>query len=144
MRLIAIPARGLHPYLAFGVPLLACVLLGCPSERPERAAPGVTSARAEPRRPAERGVVTIVRNTQATIDDVKIGAGNFKEASYVDESGEHARGRVAALWISVRDDPAHDRAITVYPGKTFEAGSATFAVRRVTSTEVSLLARPKR
>ncbi len=94
--------------------------------------------------PATSRLVTIVTNTQATIDDVKIGAGNFRESDSVDDAGKKERVTTAGLWISVRGDPSQDRTIRAYGGLTFDAGSLRFSVRAVNAQDVELVAEPRR
>ena len=124
---------------------LACLMSGCPSKAPERDVGGgatSSSSQAKLALPPEKCLLTIVTNTQATNDDVRIGAGNFHEKDYVDEAGEKKYGKVAALWIFVRGDSTQDRAITVYPGKKFEAGKKLFEMRTVTDRAVNVFVRP--
>ncbi len=88
-------------------------------------------------------VATITKNTQGTYDDVRIGAGNFREEAYTDERGQSARGFTAGLWISVRDDASQDRAIRVHRRQRFVAGNKSFEVRAVREREVELAIGPK-
>jgi hypothetical protein len=62
-------------------------------------------------------VVTVESNTQITIGDVRIGVGNIHEEEYTPEGGTPRRGLTAGLWIYVRENPAQDRHVRVYPGQ---------------------------
>ena len=127
-------------YMTVAALTLACLMLGCSSKAPERVVGGAGSSQTKPTLPPEKDVHTIVTNTQATIGDVKIGAGNFDEEDYLDEAGSKKHGKVAVLWIFVKGEAKQDRAITVYPGKKFEAGKMRFEVRTVTDRDVSIFA----
>lgn len=85
-----------------------------------------------------RETLAIASNTQATIDDVKIGAGNFREGEYESAGGIKETGRTAALWVSVRDDPSADRSIRVGAGSRFSAGRFSFEVLEVTGDTVRI------
>ena len=80
----------------------------------------------------------IATNTQATLDDVRIGAGNFRDDERADSDGRAIRGYTAGLWIYVRGDPAADRHIRVGTGSTFSASGCDFKVVDVTRSMVTL------
>jgi hypothetical protein len=129
--------------------LLASVLLTSCGE-PARPAPAVTGAAAAPQphttaSPSGEGsatataeVTTLASNTQATFDDVRVGAGNFRDEEYTDESGAKRRGRTGGLWIYVRGDASQDRKLRAHPGASFTAGQQRFEVVAVEAETVSL------
>ena len=81
--------------------------------------------------------LTIATNTQATVDDVRIGAGNFWDEEW-DEGGQKKKGKTAMLWIYVRDDASKNDKIRVHPGSKFTASKLKFEVTSVDDTTVQL------
>jgi hypothetical protein len=88
--------------------------------------------------PAGPGITIIETNTQATLDDVRIGVGNIRESEWTDAGGTTRRGLTAALFISVRDDASKDTKLRVHPGQTFTASKQRFEVLAVDATRVQL------
>lgn len=96
-----------------------------------------------PPREEENRRIVLRTNTQATIGDVRIGAGNFWERDYTDEQGTARRGPTASLAVFVRrpDLPEKQTSerVIVWPGRTFEAGEERFLVESVTEDTVTLV-----
>ena len=80
---------------------------------------------------------TIAAGTQAHIDDVAIGAGNFWD-EYEGGDGNKEPRQSAGLWISVKDDSAANRTIRVSKGSKFSAGRFNFEVLEVTDNVIRL------
>ena len=120
------------------VHLLACALLlplcvACvgtvPPARVPTTAPTATPIPAPtgpsvPEPPADAPTIEIRDGTQGAIaGEVFIGAGNFWEADYVDESGRTQHGLTVGLWITVKDDPSANQTIRMHVGETIIAGT---------------------
>lgn len=71
-------------------------------------------------------VITIGVNRLATIDEVSIGAYNFRDNS-------------AALAIAIKGDPSKEQKLRVKAGEKFTAGSKSFEVKSVDASEVQLI-----
>jgi hypothetical protein len=82
--------------------------------------------------------LTIATNTQAEIDDVRIGCGNFWDAEYTDPAGAKKKGMTAMLWIYVRGDTSKDQKLRVHPGFKFTASKMDFEVTAVTDKTVDV------
>jgi hypothetical protein len=151
-------SRGLARSVAAVSTLIAAAVhcAGCSNEAPKPGMGGVAtvpataavpsganplpSGSADPAssaQPAGPMNVTIAANTQATIEDVRIGAGNFWNDEW-DESGEKRRGKTAMLWIYLRDDASKNDKIRVHPRSTFTASKFKFEVTAVDDTSVQL------
>jgi hypothetical protein len=89
--------------------------------------------------------VYIARNTQATIEDVEIAAGNMREEEFTDEHGREREELTAALWLSVRDDASQNRTVRVHRGQKLSVGAITLEVRSVEddAVHVAATARPR-
>lgn len=144
------------------VALMACAsaLGGCKRERETPSVGSVQAApAAEATRPAaaaappegsngptaDRGAAKVLRiesNTQRTIDDLRIAAGNFWSEKYTDESGRDREGLTAMLFLDFRDDPSMEKKIRVHPGQPFTAGRYAFEVRAVDANTVTVTMRP--
>jgi hypothetical protein len=88
---------------------------------------------------AEESIV-IESNTQATLDDVKIGAGNFWDDEW-EEGGQKKKGMTAGLWVFVRDDAAKNQTLRVHAGSTFTASKLAITVKAVEGKLVRLSVR---
>ncbi len=62
----------------------------------------------------------IFEGGQATIGDLKIGAGNFGVETYRDPDNVEREGLTCGLWFFVRDQDALNRSQRVYPGALIE------------------------
>jgi hypothetical protein len=62
--------------------------------------------------------LNICGGCQGMYGDLKIGAGNIRTGEYVVD-GVKETGRVATLWLYVRDRSDQNKTITVYIGQTF-------------------------
>ncbi len=111
----------------------------CARPSPERSANEAQATGAA----ARTDVLILVSNTQATLEEVRIGAGNFREGEYQTADGGARKGASAGLWISVRDEPAANRHIRVGKGSTFAAGRYSFEVLEVGSDTVRLRRSPR-
>lgn len=108
---------------------------------PNTAQPGSTAAPAQSGSPM--GVklpqsLTIATNTQAEIDDVRIGCGNFWDAEYDDGAGGKKKGMTAMLWVYTRGAPDKDQKLRVHPGFKFTASKMAFEVTAVTDKTVDV------
>jgi len=83
-------------------------------------------------------LITIERNTQATIGDIRIGAGNFHEESYTSDDGVPRTGMTAGLWIYVRDDSSKNRHVRVHAGQILSVPGYRLEVVAVERTAVRL------
>ncbi len=88
--------------------------------------------------PIAMQIVTIPSNAQATVGDVRIGAGNIWDDEYTDVKGDTRKGLTAGLWIYFRDDKARDTKRRVHPGESFVIGRYRFEVLSVESDQVTL------
>ena len=86
--------------------------------------------------------LTIQENTQATIDDVRIGVANVWEDDYTDESGAKKKGMTALLAIFVRDDSAKNQKVRVHPGQKVDVSKIHIEVKAVGSDFVELRITP--
>ncbi len=84
--------------------------------------------------PALPGEYLVRTNTVLTHDSLKIGVGNCKHQTYIDESGQTAYGLTCALFFYVRDHPEADKTIRVHPGQIVEVDQY---VVTVAGTQVS-------
>ncbi len=62
----------------------------------------------------------IFEGGQATIGDLKIGAGNFGIETYRDQDNVEREGLTCGLWFFVRDQDALNCSQRVYPGAVIE------------------------
>jgi hypothetical protein len=125
------------------VSLLMALLLSvscAPSQRQsaEPANLGTPPVAASPTSTAPSNIVRLASNTQATLGNVRIGAGNFRDDDYVDGLGESKNGPTAGLWLFIQDRPAEDRHLRVGTGSSFTAGRLSFEVLEVTNDTVYL------
>ncbi|MEJ7735214.1 MAG: hypothetical protein WKG00_39270 [Polyangiaceae bacterium] len=105
------------------------------------AQPGSTSAPADTGAPMAVKLpqnLTIATNTQAEIDDVRIGCGNFWDADYTDPAGAKKKGITAMLWVYVKGDTSKDQKLRVHPGFKFTASKMDFEVTAVTDKTVDV------
>jgi hypothetical protein len=139
MRFRLSPLTAIH-----GFSLAALLLAGC-----ARSATDVSSQEIPTDRAAEtalapvgptRQMITIERNTQATLGDLRIGAGNFHEEEYTPDGSAPRRGLTAGLWIYVRGDSSKDRFVRVYPGQTLDVPGYRLHVTEIQRTLVRLAA----
>ena len=86
--------------------------------------------------------LTIQENTQATIDDVRIGVANVWEDDYPDENGAKKKGMTALLAIFVRDDSARNQKVRVHPGQKVDVSKIHIEVKAVGSDFVELRITP--
>jgi len=108
---------------------------------PSTAQPGSTSAPADTGAPMAVKLpqsLTIATNTQAEIDDVRIGCGNFWDADYTDPAGAKKKGMTAMLWVYVKRDTSKDQKLRVHPGFKFTASKMDFEVTAVTDKTVDV------
>jgi hypothetical protein len=125
------------------VAVLLALLVGvscAPRERQSAQSgdPGRREPMTAPTSPASSDTIRLVSNTQATVGNVRIGAGNFRDDSYVNGLGESSNGPTAGLWVFVKDHPTQDRHLRVGAGSTFAAGRLSFEVLEVTNDTVQL------
>ena len=83
--------------------------------------------------------LTIESNTQATIDDVRIGVGNIWEEDYTDESGAKKKGLTAMMQIFVRDDSGKNLKKRVHPGQKLPANRFEIEVKAVEENAVRVV-----
>lgn len=101
------------------------------------------AASAQPSAPSGAAqTVTIASNTQATIGDVRIGAGNFWDDDFTDDKGNKRKGPTAGLWIYFREDKASDTKRRVHTGESFVAGRTRFEIVTVEPTQVTVRVGP--
>lgn len=81
-------------------------------------------------------VLTISDNTQGSVGDVHIGAGNFGVSEYEAAEGKKNWGPAARLWINVNNDPSSTKTFPAGKGSKFSAGRFTFEVLEVTKDKV--------
>src|ERR1044072_2973186 len=75
------------------------------------------NARSQDGREADgRRELSFVSNTQAHLDKVAIGVGNFWADEYIVADGSKMTGQSCGVFISVKDDPASVRSIRVGRG----------------------------
>ncbi|MGH2584956.1 MAG: hypothetical protein ACRDJE_08585 [Dehalococcoidia bacterium] len=107
-------------------------------------AKSVTTTATPPREPTASAtdpsaqLITIERNTQATIGDIRIGAGNFHEEGYTSDDGVPRTGMTAGLWIYVRNDSSKDRHVRVHAGQILSVPGYRLEVVTVDRTAVRL------
>jgi hypothetical protein len=65
-------------------------------------------------------VLAIATNSQATVGDLRIAAGNIWHSEYVPEGGAPRRGPTAGLWFYLRERPSEDRHVRVHPGQALD------------------------
>jgi hypothetical protein len=101
-------------------------------EAPRRSAvpatplPASGTAATAPSSPAD--TLNLESNTQATIEDVRIGAGNFWVGEYAGSDGKPRTGPSAALWIYVRGDSSLNQKLRVGADSRFSASRFAFEV----------------
>jgi hypothetical protein len=78
--------------------------------------------------PAREGEVVIVSNTQAHLDGVGVGAGNFWDGEYALPDGARRNGPSAGLWIG------GGNAVRVGPGSVVTVGSGRWEVVAIERT----------
>ena len=83
-------------------------------------------------------MLVIDSNTQATLDDLRIAAFNFREETYKDESGADKHGRTCALHVFVRDDESKDVKQRVHTGQSFVVAGRSFEVLDVGASSVRI------
>lgn len=98
---------------------------------PVQAAPSASSSK-------EPQVLTINSNTQATLDDLRIAAFNFRDETYKDDSGAEKTGRTCALHVFVKDDDSKDVKQRVWKGKKFSVNGKTFEVLDVAASVIRI------
>lgn len=98
--------------------------------------------------PQEQGLVKTVddkliieNNTQIEVADLRMGAYNFADDSWVDENSQSQSGRSCALQVFVRDKSAENQKLRVHRGQTFKAGGKTFEIVDVTEGQLHLRVR---
>jgi hypothetical protein len=82
-------------------------------------------------------------NTQATLDGVRIGAGNFWEGEYQLATGEKKHGRTAGIWVFVQAVPLAQEHHRVGVGSKLAAGNLDLEVIEVTRDTVRLRILPR-
>ena len=102
------------------------------------------SASLGPMVPPDGTVVDIETNTQATLDDLKIGVGNIRESAYANDAGAQTTGLTAALFLSMLA-PREDRTVRMHPGMKVDIGTKSVEMRSVEKTKVvvNVTNRPK-
>lgn len=115
-----------------------------PSDTPVEPAPSAepSPSAASAAAPSRAQTVTIASNTQATIGDVRIGAGNFWDDEFTDDKGNKRKGPTAGLWIYFREDKASDTKRRVHTGESFVAGRTRFEIVTVEPTQVTIRVGP--
>ena len=88
--------------------------------------------------PKEPSVLVINSNTQATLDDLKLAAFNFRDETYRDEAGVEKQGRTCALHIFVRDDDSKDQKLRVHKGQKLTASGKSFEILEVAASTVRI------
>lgn len=83
-------------------------------------------------------MLVIDSNTQATIDDLKLAAFNFRKETYKDDKGADKNGLTCALHVFVRDDESKNLKLRVHPGQKFTASGKSFEVVSVDDGQVTL------
>jgi hypothetical protein len=104
------------------------------------------TSESEPSRPAtEEGdveVVTVRSNTQATIGDLRIGAGNIWEDTYETQAGNTATALGAGVSVFVRGDDSQNVRTRVHAGDTFDVAGRRIEIREITDEAVVLAIHP--
>jgi hypothetical protein len=141
--------RNFHLYVLITAAVLA---VSCARDAGDRGTPTTSSPEAGATPPLAGGELKknrsdadagwqdlhISSGTQAHLDTVAIGAGNFWEAEYTGADGNKQTGQTAGLWLSFEDAPAENRTIRVGRGSKFSAGKYDFEVMEVANDAVRL------
>ncbi len=83
-------------------------------------------------------MLVINSNTQATLDDLRIAAFNFRDETYKDELGADKQGRTCALHVFVRDDESKDQKQRVHTGQKLVVAGRSFEVLEVAASSVRI------
>jgi hypothetical protein len=86
--------------------------------------------------------VTVRSNTQATIGDLRIGAGNIWEDTYETQAGNTATALGAGVSVFVRGDDSQNVRTRVHAGDTFDVAGRRIEIREITDEAVVLAIHP--
>ena len=114
------------------------------SEAPRGTVSGVEPASASGSGASAERVLSIASNTQVTIGDLRIAAGNVWDSEYAPDGGAPRRGPTAGLWLYFRQRPSEDRHVRAHPGQALEIAGHRIRVVEVQrgGVRVALVAAP--